>query len=364
MAGGMFERLEQLRERHEELTRQASDPEIIAQPGRSRVVLRELGSLAKIVRAYRDYQGVVKELEDARGLARVETDKELRAMAEEETGRLETRRHAMLDQLVQMVADEEEGLSGRNVIMEIRAGEGGDEAALFARDLYDMYRRYCERQGWKTETLDFSPTELGGLREVTFAVNGADAWRKLRFESGGHRVQRVPETEQQGRIHTSACTVAVLPEAEETEVELRPEDLEMQACRAGGPGGQNVNKTSSAVRLTHKPSGIVVRCQEESSQYKNRIRAEKILRAKLFEMIFEKRKRERDQSRKSQIGSGGRHERIRTYNFPQNRVTDHRINFEVKDLENVIKGDLDAIVTALLEADRKRFLEGENGRSG
>ena len=175
MAGGMFERLEQLRERHDELTRQASDPDVIAQPGRSRVVLRELGSLSKIVRVYRDYQALVKELEDARGLARAESDKELRALAEEETGKLETRQRTMLDQLVEMVADEEEGLSGRNVIMEIRAGEGGDEAALFARDLYDMYRKYCERQGWKTETMDFSATELGGLREVTFAINGADA---------------------------------------------------------------------------------------------------------------------------------------------------------------------------------------------
>ena len=245
-------------------------------------------------------------------------------------------------------------------IMEVRAGTGGDEAALFAKDLYDMYSVYCEQRGWKTETLEFSPTELGGLKEVVFSITGDGAFHSLQFESGGHRVQRVPTIETQGRIHTSAATVAVLPEADEVEMDIRPEDLQVDTMRAGGPGGQKVNKTESAVRLTHLPTGIVVKCQDEKSQHKNRAKAMRVLRSRILEAQLTKNQNERAEHRRTLVGSGDRSERIRTYNFPQNRITDHRCNLTLYKLDRILIGDMGELITELLAFDRNERLRDAN----
>ena len=244
--------------------------------------------------------------------------------------------------------------------MEVRAGTGGDEAALFAKDLYDMYSVYCEQRGWKTETLEFSPTELGGLKEVVFSITGDGAFHSLQFERGGHRVQRVPTTETQGRIHTSAATVAVLPEADEVEIDIRPEDLQVDTMRAGGPGGQKVNKTESAVRLTHLPTGIVVKCQDEKSQHKNRAKAMRVLRSRILEAQLTKNQNERAEHRRTLVGSGDRSERIRTYNFPQNRITDHRCNLTLYKLDRILMGDMGELITELLAFDRNERLRDAN----
>ena len=240
--------------------------------------------------------------------------------------------------------------------MEVRAGTGGDEAALFAKDLFDMYMAYCLQKNWKTEVLEFSTTELGGLKEVVFSITGDGAFHALQFESGGHRVQRVPETETQGRVHTSAATVAVLPEADEVEIDIRPEDLQVDTMRAGGPGGQKVNKTESAVRLTHLPTGIVVKCQDEKSQHKNRAKAMRVLRSRILEAQTTKLQNERAAARRTLVGSGDRSERIRTYNFPQNRMTDHRCNLTIYKLDRIMTGDMNELITALLAFDRNERL--------
>lgn len=343
-------------ERFEELEGRLADPGTAANPGLFRSLSRERGRLAKLVSLYKEYEATLAEIASNRELERDEEDPELRALAGEEVERLEARVEELSGELTDSILAEDEA-GDRDVILEIRAGTGGDEAALFAADLFRMYSKYAETRRWKVEVLDSSPTELGGFKEIVVSISGPLAWRDLRHESGGHRVQRVPSTETQGRIHTSAATVAVLGEPEEVEVDVQDSDLRIDFYRAGGPGGQKVNKTSSAVRITHLPTGIVVAIQDESSQHKNRAKAMRVLRSRLFD-ARQKEVAEREQKeRRGQIGSGDRSQRIRTYNFPQNRVTDHRLgrNF---NLERVVReGEIDELIRALNELDRERRLE-------
>ncbi len=342
-------RFEALESREEELQAMVADPELAGTPHYPGF-LRELGGLQKLLAPWRAYSDAVRELAEARVLADGE-DADMATLAKEEIPALEetlaSTEAAILERAV-----EEPGESDRTAIFEIRAGTGGDEAALFVADLFDLYSRFADSRGWDLKVLDRSDTDQGGFRELVFQVSGEDAFRCLQFESGTHRVQRVPTTESQGRIHTSAATVAVLPEVEDLDFELKPEDLEFTAMRSSGPGGQHVNKTSSAVRVTHIPTGEAVRCQESKLQHQNRERALALLRARLFEREKARRDAERAETRRSLVGTGDRSQRIRTYNWPQNRVTDHRIGANFS-LEHVLAGRLDDIVTALLEADRE-----------
>lgn len=346
----MFEKLEDLESRYEELSAVISAPGASYHSSEYRQALKEHGRLGRIVEVYREYKRTLERLEEARSLVEEEEDRELIALAREEMEELRQRQEGLLSRIKQeLIAAESDIEDPDRLIMEIRSGTGGEEASLFVADLFRMYCRYGERNHWKIEVIDSSPTELDGFKEIIFSIKGRDAYLKLQYESGGHRVQRVPKTESQGRIHTSAVTVAVLPEVEEVEVELNPADIRFETFRASGPGGQKVNKTSSAVRLTHIPTGIVVSIQDEKSQHKNRAKAERILRSRIYMKKKEEQEARRGALRKSQIGSGDRSERVRTYNFPQNRVTDHRINLSVYDLENFMMGDLDSILVPLQE---------------
>jgi peptide chain release factor 1 len=346
--------LQQSAERHAEVERQLSDPQTASQPALFRSLAKECGRLGKLVGRYKDFFKLRQELADNEDLSRQSgEDAELRQLAREEAGRLRPLVQKLADELTDKVLVEDKEAE-RDVIVEIRAGTGGEEAALFAADLFRMYSKYADRKGWKIELLDTSPSDRGGFSKVIFSVAGEQVFRDLRYEMGGHRVQRVPETEASGRIHTSAATVAVLSEPEEVEVELKDAEIRMDFYRSSGPGGQNVNKTSSAVRLTHIPTGIVVAIQDEQSQHKNRAKAERVLRARLYEH-YESQRREKEQKlRRDQIGSGERSERVRTYNFPQNRVTDHRVHKNF-NLERVVgEGDLDELVTELRGYDREQ----------
>ena len=351
----MFPSLEQKLARFEELERLLQAPDIAADIDRMIELQREHGGLTRVATQVRAFYELEENLAAAREMADEETDADARAYAESEVADLETQRETAAADLEELAAAGDAATRG-SLIMEVRSGAGGDEAALFARDLFEMYRSYCERSGWKLEVIDSSATDLGGFREITFSVSGEGAFLNLQFESGGHRVQRVPETETQGRVHTSAATVAVLPEANEVEVELDPQDLQIDTMRAGGPGGQKVNKTESAVRITHVPSGIVVKIQDEKSQHKNRAKAMRVLRSRLLEKRESEANAARADARRTLIGSGDRSERVRTYNFPQNRVTDHRIGLSVHKLDQVMQGDLEELIGGLLEFDRQERL--------
>ncbi|MCK4283084.1 MAG: peptide chain release factor 1 [Candidatus Brocadiae bacterium] len=348
--------LDAMTRRHQEVEQMLSDPALSRDSARLARIAREHGRLGKFVEKH-DQLLQLRQLhrEAEESLREVSDDEELRQLAVEEIEEAEREDERLMAELVELlVSDETE--ADRNVIMEIRAGTGGEEAALFASDLLGMYTRYAEKKGWKVEQMDISTTDLGGIREAVFSVAGDGAWNGLRCESGGHRVQRVPETESQGRIHTSLATVAVLPQVEEVEVEIDPNDLEMSFMRSSGPGGQHVNKTSSCVRIVHTPTGITVRCQDEKSQQANRKKAMKILRARLYEQQQREQHQERDAMRRSQVGSGDRNERIRTYNFPQDRITDHRIGLDVFGVESFLLGDCGQMFDALAEHHRQELI--------
>ncbi len=342
--------------RYEELNQLMADPAVATDPARLSELAREQAELQEIVSVYRAYQAAEAELAGARALAEDGSDPELADLARAEVERLEEEQARRLEQLKTLLLPKDPR-DDKNVIVEIRAGTGGEEAALFAADLFRMYARWAENHGFKTEMLSHHETGIGGFKEVIFQVRGKGAYSRLKYESGVHRVQRVPVTEAQGRIHTSTATVAVLPEADEVEVEIRPEDIRVDVFRATGPGGQSVNTTDSAIRITHLPTGLVVSCQDEKSQLQNRLRAMSILRARLYQMEQERLDAERSAARRSQVGSAERSEKIRTYNFPQNRVTDHRIGKTVYNLTAILDGDLDEFIAELAAAEQAERLE-------
>lgn len=352
----MFPVLERQTARYAELEKQMLDPTVLSDVNRMLAIQKEMGSLARIAAAVRRHASLEGDIDAARMMVEEETDAEAKDYAKTELNGLIAERDELLLELEDL-ATAGDSLTRTACIMEIRAGTGGDEAALFARDLYNMYSAWCDQQGWKTETIELSTTELGGMKEVIFSITGEGAFHSLQFESGGHRVQRVPETETQGRVHTSAATVAVLPEADEVEVDIRPEDIEVDTMRAGGPGGQKVNKTESAVRITHTPTGLVVKCQDEKSQHKNRARAMRVLRSRILELRQNKVHSERSAVRRTLVGSGDRSERIRTYNFPQNRLTDHRCGLTLYKLDRIIHGEMGELITALQAFDRDERLK-------
>jgi len=349
--------LDEIEARYGQIDQQISDPAIGKEPAKLVALSKERGRIKSIILKYREYKKAAADIDSARQIAEDATaDPDFRTLAEEELEQLTARKDQVLAEIENtlVMADD---LHIDSVIMEIRAGTGGEEAALFARDLYDMYCRYAADRRWRVEQLDFSPSEKGGFREIIFNIKGEGVWSELGYEGGGHRVQRVPETEAQGRIHTSAATVAVLPEPEEVDIQINPADVIEHVSRSSGPGGQNVNKVSSAIRLEHIPTGITVNMRDESSQHKNRAKAWRILRSRVYELYESRRRAERDSQRKTMIGSGDRSDKIRTYNFPQNRVTDHRIGLSLYNLDKVIAGDMGDLIEALREYDRQQRLK-------
>ena len=353
----MFENLMEAEKHFEEINEMLMDPEVISDNEKYKNLMKEHKNLSPIIEKYREYKTVQNNLEGAKQLIDESgNDPEMREMAEEEYKECKEAIETITDELKILLLPKDED-DDKNVIIEIRAGTGGEEAALFAHSIYRMYSMYSDRKGYKIEVMNINETELGGVKEISFMVEGNGAFSRFKFESGVHRVQRVPETETQGRVHTSAITVAVLPEAEEVEIDINPADLEIDTFRSGGAGGQHVNKTDSAIRITHKPTGVVVECQDERSQFKNRDKAMKMLRTKLLDAEREKQRAEISSERKSQVGSGDRSERIRTYNYPQSRLTDHRIGLTLYSLEQILDGDLDGVIDALITADRAEKLQ-------
>ncbi len=353
----LLAKLDEIEARYDEIEKQIAEPSIASNSARLIALSKEQGKLRAIVTKYRRYKKTLAGIEEAEQiLADSTADEEFRALAKEELQQLEEAKSTLLKEITNtlVMADD---MDVDSVIMEIRAGTGGEEAALFARDLYNMYVRYAENRRWKVEQLDFSISEKNGFREVIFNIKGPGVWSELGYEGGGHRVQRVPETESQGRIHTSAATVAVLPEPEEVDIEISPDDVIEHVSRSSGPGGQNVNKVSSAIKLEHIPTGITVSMQDEQSQHKNRAKAWRVLRSRLYEYHQSKKRAERDTKRKTMIGSGDRSQKIRTYNFPQNRVTDHRINLSLYSLDRIMAGDMGELIAALKDYDREQRLK-------
>ncbi|SHE29007.1 bacterial peptide chain release factor 1 (bRF-1) [Thermoanaerobacter uzonensis DSM 18761] len=354
----MIDKLQAIEDRYVELSQKISDPNIISNVNEWRKYVKEHAAIEDIVLKYREYKKVLEDIEATKELLS-SNDEELKEMAEEELSQLEEKKEKLLEEIKILLIPKDPN-DEKNVIMEIRAGAGGEEAALFAHDLFRMYSMYAEKKGWKVEIMSSNETDIGGFKEVILNISGKGAYSRLKYESGVHRVQRVPTTEAGGRIHTSTATVAVLPEVEEVDIEINPNDIKIDVFRSGGHGGQSVNTTDSAVRVTHIPTGIVVTCQDERSQIQNRERALKILRAKLYEMALEEQQREIAETRKSQVGTGERSERIRTYNFPQGRVTDHRIGLTLYRLQEVLNGDLDEIIEALILNDQAEKLKNMN----
>ncbi|WP_100401475.1 peptide chain release factor 1 [Bacillus sp. FJAT-42315] len=352
----MFDRLQAVEDRYEKLNELLSDPEIVNDPKKLRDYSKEQSDIQETVEVYREYKEAKSQHQDAKAMLEEKLDAEMREMVKEELHELESSLETYEERLKVLLIPKDPN-DDKNVIMEIRGAAGGDEAALFAGNLYRMYSRYAEVQGWKTEVIEASPTGLGGYKEIIFMINGKGAFSKMKFENGAHRVQRVPETESGGRIHTSTATVACLPEAEDVEIDIHEKDIRVDTFASSGPGGQSVNTTMSAVRLTHLPTGTVVSCQDEKSQIKNKEKAMKVLRARVYDKFQQEAQAEYDAQRKSAVGSGDRSERIRTYNFPQNRVTDHRIGLTIQKLDQILEGKLDEVLNALIMEEQSSKLE-------
>ena len=348
----MFKKLDKMLERYEKLNQLVGDSEVIARIDEWRAYTKELSEITETVEKYTEYKKVLAEQEDIKEMLPLETDPEMRSLMKEEFEDCKDRLQAISEELRILLLPKDPN-DDKNVIMEIRGGAGGDEANLFAYELYKLYTKYAEKNRWKTEDIDISVTELGGLKEAIFSISGKGVFSKLKFESGVHRVQRVPETESQGRVHTSTVTVAVLPEVEDVQVHIDEKDLKVDTLRSSGAGGQHVNKTESCIRLTHLPTGIVVLCQDERSQTKNREKAMRVLKSRLYDFYQSQYDKEYSENRRSQVGTGDRSERIRTYNFPQGRVTDHRIGLTLHSIDNFMLGDIDEMVEALAIHDRE-----------
>jgi peptide chain release factor 1 len=349
----MIEALERIAKRHDELTNQMASPDVLADPQRLQQLGQERADLDEVVERFQKFERIQEQIEDAKLLAQSDEDQAMASMAKDEIVDLQPQADRLMAELRELLVPRDPN-DKRDVIVEIRGGTGGDEAALFAADLFRMYTRYAERRGWATEVIDAHETGIGGLKEVVFEIRGRGAYSRLKYESGVHRVQRVPSTEANGRIHTSAATVAVLPEVDEIQVAINPDDIRIDVFRSSGAGGQNVQKNSTAIRLTHLPTGMVVTCQDERSQLKNRNKAMAVLRARLYDAEQSKRTETIDSNRRSQVGSGDRSEKGRTYNFPQDRVTDHRYGYSSHHLKGLLDGDMDDLVDALAAEDRKR----------
>lgn len=354
----MFNKLKEVEKKYEELTSQLSDPAVISDTGKYKRAAKERSDLTELVETYRQYSKITSNIEGNKHIIKNESDDEMREMAKEELEELEKEKE-LLEKKLKILLLPKDSNDEKNILLEIRAGTGGEEASLFAADLFRMYSRFAERRGWKTEVLEQSTTGLGGIKEIIAIISGDKVYSNLKYESGVHRVQRVPRTEASGRIHTSACTVAVLPEADEVDIQIDEKDLRIDVYRASGPGGQGVNRTDSAVRITHLPTNMVAQCQDERSQHKNKARAMKILRSRLLDMEQAKQDQERTDSRRKMVGTGDRSEKIRTYNFPQSRMTDHRINFSSHNLTAILDGDLDQAIEALRTHYQAQALSSE-----
>ncbi|MBU5594851.1 peptide chain release factor 1 [Amphibacillus sp. MSJ-3] len=352
----MLDKLVTLEERYEKLNELLSDPEVISDPNKLREYSKEQSDLTEIVQVYRQYKEISKQLNEAQEMLEEESDPEMKEMVQLEIEELEPQIPELEERLKILLLPKDPN-DDKNVIMEIRGAAGGDEAALFAGDLFRMYHRFAEAEGWKIDVMEANSTGVGGYKEIIFMINGRGAYSKLKYENGAHRVQRVPETESGGRIHTSTATVVALPEAEDVEVDINEKDIRVDTFASSGPGGQSVNTTMSAVRLTHEPTGIVVSMQDEKSQIKNKEKAMKILRARIYDMYQQEAQAEYDQNRKSAVGTGDRSERIRTYNFPQNRVTDHRIGLTIQKLDQILEGKLEEIIDALIMEEQAHKME-------